>query len=236
MTTLADQDSAQLGGPLSVLTRQKRDHERLGRLLHELAASATDADQDAVLNRIARLVFPHAFAEESILWPEIRRVLPDGARLTSQVEREHQEVNELWRQLESGPRTRQARRSVLDRLVEVLLEDVREEEDTLLPRLQEQVDRRRLQALGVAWEAVRQVAPTRPHPVVSRRPPGNALAALPLTVLDRSRDVVDQLARRLPQTFAPACRVSNGLAAMSRRVEQLPWFRIGEDISTARGG
>jgi len=32
--------------------------------------SAARADQDQVLQRINRLVFPHAFAEESVLWPE----------------------------------------------------------------------------------------------------------------------------------------------------------------------
>jgi hemerythrin superfamily protein len=234
MISLADQDTTRLGGPLSVLTRQVRDHVRLDALLERLGASSAGAEQDVVLNRIARLVFPHAFAEESVLWPELRRVLPDGEELTLRVEEEHQEVNELWTRLEGLPATSRARREVLDRLVEVLREDVRDEEDVLLPRLQDAVGVTRLRALGVAWEAVRRTAPTRPHPVVSRRPPGNAVAALPLTVLDRTRDVLDATALRSPRLHGPASRASGGLAAVAGRVEQVGVLRRGDRPPTHR--
>lgn len=75
--------------------------------------------------------------------------------------------------------------------MEVLGEDVRDEEDVLLPRLQEAVAPAQLRRLGVAWETVRRTAPTRPHPVVARRPPGNVAAAVPLAMIDRLRDGVD---------------------------------------------
>ena len=58
------------------------------------------------------------------------------------------------------------------------------------------------------WELVRRVSPTRPHPTVSRRPPGQTLSALPLTVLDR------------------------GLAAASGAVERLPIMQRGERPGT----
>jgi Hemerythrin HHE cation binding domain len=234
MTSLADQDLEQLGGPLSILTRQKRDHERLDRLLKRLAHSSPGAEEEAALHAIARLVFPHAFAEESVLWPEARRVLPDGEALTLQVEQEHQEVNELWTSLERLPSGSPGRSTAIVRLTEVLREDVRDEEDELLPRLQDAVGVRRLRALGVAWEAVRRTAPTRPHPVVSRRPPGNALAALPLTVIDRSRDLLEGSARRFPRVHGPASRASDGLARAAGRVERTGVLRRGEHPSTHR--
>ena len=185
MRSLAHQDTEELGGVASVLVRQKRDHVKLDRLLGELDA-AHPAQQDAVLRHIYRLVFPHAFAEESVLWPAIRQVLPDGEKLTLQIEQEHQEVNELVTSLEGMNADRPGRTATLNRLVEVLREDVRDEEDVLLPRLQDRLSRRRLQVLGLAWEVVRRLAPTRAHPVVARRPPGNVIAAVPLAVLDRS--------------------------------------------------
>jgi hypothetical protein len=234
MTSLADQNTLELGGPLSILTRQKRDHARLDALLHQLAASPVGTEQEIVLNRIARLVFPHAFAEESVLWPELRRVLPNGHELTLQVEQEHQEVNELWTRLEQTLPTSGERKQLIERITEVLREDVRDEEDELLPRLQDAVGSARLRMLGVAWEAVRRTAPTRPHPVVSRRPPGNALAALPLTVLDRSRDALDATARRSPGLHDRAAGASHRLAAAAGRVEQLGVLRRGEDPSTRR--
>jgi hypothetical protein len=234
MRSIADQDAEELGGTWSILIRQKRDHVELDRLLEELLAS-TGVDQDATMSRICRLVFPHAFAEESVLWPELRRVLPDGERLTLEVEQEHQEVNELVTALESGRLGPTTRRETIDRLVEVLREDVRDEEDELLPRLQAQVSVRRLRQLGVAWEVVRRTAPTRPHPVVSRRPPGNALAALPLTIIDRSRDALDAAARRLPGgAGSRLSQASQALARGAGRVEHVGVLRRGEDASTRR--
>jgi hemerythrin superfamily protein len=234
MPSIAEQDVAQLGGPLSILVRQRRDHQRLDVLLHELEVARVGAPQQAVLRRIARLVFPHAFAEESVLWPVLRRLLPDGDALTLQVEREHQEVNELWARLEEAPPTGAVRGDLIERLSTVLRDDVRDEEDELLPRLQAAVGVARLRALGVAWEAVRRTAPTRPHPVVSRRPPGNALAAAPLTVIDRSRDVLDTIAQRSPRGHRRASRASAALAAAAGRVERTGILRRGEHPSTSR--
>lgn len=232
MTSLADQDTQQLGGRWSILARQKQDHVRLARLLDELAATEPGGQQDRVLHKIARLVFPHAFAEESVLWPEIRRRLPDGHGLTCQVEQQHQEVNQLWTALEDSP-SPDRRRQIIDRLIAVLREDVRDEEDVLLPRLQEAVSVRRLRRLGIAWEVVRRIAPDRPHPVVSRRPPGNALAALPLTLLDHGRDVLDATARHSPRLAPRARSASRALARAAGRVERFGVLRIGEHPYTA---
>jgi hemerythrin superfamily protein len=234
--SIATQSVAELGGPVSVLTRQKKDHIVLDGLLDALGRTTGDT-QDDVLRRIYRLVFSHAFAEEAVLWLVMRRVLPDGHALTLDVEREHQEVNELVTRLETMGHDDPGRAAVLDRLVAVLREDVRDEEDALFPRLQESVDRRQLRRLGVAWEVVRRTAPTRAHPVVARRPPGNVLAAVPLSLIDRLRDVTDLAARRGPARVSSAATATGSvLRALAHRVERLPLLRIGEDPSTRAGG
>ncbi len=236
MRSLAEQSDADLGGPVSVLTRQKRDHVKLNRLLDQLDATEP-AGQDRVLRRIYRLVFPHAFAEESVLWPVLRRVLPDGEALTLQVEQEHQEVNELVTKLEGMPLDAPDRGATLQRLVEVLREDVRDEEDALLPRLQEKVPPAQLRRLGVAWEAVRRTAPTRAHPVVARRPPGNVVAAVPLSLVDRLRDGLDFGVHHGPARTAPALKTaSKGLTGFAHAIEHLPIMTRGEDPSTHRTG
>ena len=233
MRSIADQDVQELGGRLSVLTRQKSDHVKLDALLEELEGS-TGAEQGRVLLRIYRLVFPHAFAEESVLWPLMRRVLPDGHGLTLQVEREHQEVNEIVTALEGMPLDDPARAPLLAALSEVLREDVRDEEDELLPRLQAALNRSQLVRTGLAWEVVRRTAPTRAHPVVARRPPGNVIAALPLSVIDRIRDLVDDAVLRGPgSTGSRMHRLSTVLTGLSHRVERLPIMRRGDDRSTA---
>ncbi|MGY1825330.1 hemerythrin domain-containing protein [Blastococcus sp. SYSU DS0541] len=232
--SIADQTIEELGGPGSVLARQRRDHEELDRLLHELDG-AEGAAQEEVLTRIDRLVFSHAFAEETVLWPVIRRVLPDGDALTLQVEEEHQEVNELVSALERDGLDDPGRPARLRRLVEVLREDVRDEEDVMLPRLQERLTPDELRALGRRWALMARISPTRPHPTVSRRPPGNALSGLPLSLIDRTRDAVDAGTRRVPDRFAPAGRaVSQGLGALAGLVERVPLSRRGDEPPTSR--
>jgi len=230
-TSLAAQDRHQLGGRLSILSRQKADHVALNRMLEQLA-KLPDARRDALLRRIDRLVFPHAFAEEAVLWPVIRRVLPDGPALTLRIEQEHQEINELVTRLEDLPPGSVAHRQTLDRIVLLLREDVRDEEDALLPRLQMYLSVTQLRLLGLAWEAVRRIAPTRPHPVVSRRPPGNILSALPLSVLDRSRDGVDRLIQHGGWPARPLEAISRALTGMAHGLEEMPGLRRGEDPST----
>jgi hemerythrin superfamily protein len=232
--SIAGQTVEELGGPGSVLVRQRHDHEELDRLLRELDGTTGRAQED-VLRRIDRLVFSHAFAEETVLWPVLRRALPDGEALTLRVEKEHQEVNELVAEIETLGSEDPRRAERLSRLVEVLREDVRDEEDVLFPRLQEKLDPQGLRRLGRQWEFVRRISPTRPHPTVSRRPPGNALSALPLSLLDRTRDLLDAAAHRAPAGLASAApAVSRGLARVAGLVERVPPARRGDRPPTSR--
>ncbi|QCX26804.1 hemerythrin domain-containing protein [Nocardioides jishulii] len=225
------------GGRFSIVALQKRDHERLEELLDELASAPDATARSRTLGQIARLVFPHAFAEESLLWPVVRRTVPFGEALTSGVEQEHQEVNELWRRLETlhhPDDLDEDHQALLARLAEVLREDVRDEEDRILPRLEETLSPAQLRMIGVGWEVLRRTAPSRPHPVVSRRPPGNVLAAVPLTVLDRSRDVLDEVSLRSSR-LAGVCRgASARLGEVAARVERIGVLREGETVETRR--
>lgn len=232
MRSLADQTAEELGGRRSILCRQKQDHVKLDRMLSRLPTTSGE-ERDELLNQICRLVFTHAFAEEAVLWPALRRIFSDGEELTARVEREHQEITELVAALERSAPEDPNRPELIDRTVAMLRQDVRDEEDQLLPRLQEAVDIRTLRRLGVTWELVRRTAPTRTHPIVSRRPPGQTLSALPLSVTDRLRDGLDHAARRMPQPVRPALvSASNGLGAVARRIEQLPPLRRGERPET----
>jgi hypothetical protein len=229
--SLAYQSTEEMGGPLSVLTRQKQDHLRMERLLRRLPHVSGTAEQD-VLNRICRLVFSHAFAEEAVLWPALRRALPDGEALTARVEAEHQEITELVADLEASDADDPGRGELIERTVALLRQDARDEEDELLPRLQDALDVNALRRLGVAWEIVRRTAPTRAHPIVARRPPGNTLAALPLSVIDRARDVIDATGRRVAPARSVLGTASERLAGGARYVERMPVMRRGEPRET----
>lgn len=230
------QSAVELGGRTSILTLQRADHERLDRLMRRAQATlgSRGPAHTRTLRAISRLVFTHAFAEEAVLFPAARRVLPEGDPLTLRIEEDHQEVNEIGVRIDGADVTAPGHEEMLRHAFAVLDHDVRTEEDELLPRLQQEMSLAQLRRLGRIWLLLRRTSPTRPHPVVSRRPPGQTLSALPLTVLDRSRDRVqwlDELTRgRLSR---PAAAVDRVLADAAGRVERLPIIQRGERPETS---
>jgi hypothetical protein len=229
--SVATQTVEQLGGPGSILVRQRQDHAVLEELLTAVRTS-TGAEQDEALTRLGRLVFPHAYGEETVLWPVLRAVLPDGEQLTLRNEIEHQQINQLWSELDRTPADGARRTQLVQQLTDQLHQDARDEEDLLLPRIQQALTVTQLRRLGRTWQLVRRTAPTRPHPHVSRRPPGNVLSGLPLAGIDRIRDLLDRSARRLPALAVPLSGTSRFLAVLAGAVEHLPPIPSGERPQT----
>jgi hypothetical protein len=118
MNSFADQGLAEMVGSGSALSRQRRDHVELHRLLDRLAVTPPREQQPVLLENY-RLVVPHAFVEESVFWPVLRRVLPDGHELTLQVEREHQKINEPVTRLENLDAYAPERAEVLDLVIDL---------------------------------------------------------------------------------------------------------------------
>ncbi|MEU0752197.1 hemerythrin domain-containing protein [Streptomyces albogriseolus] len=187
--SISGQDADALGGDDSILMRQRRDHARLDAMMNRyLSEDLPPGDRNTLWLDVVQLVFSHAFAEETVLWPLLRRVAPDGEELTRQVEEEHQAISELVARIERSPDDPR-RAEWIQQAFALIRQDIRDEEDELLPQLRTAFDDRTLRRVGAAWETVRATAPTRPHPGVPRRPPGNALRGVPLSAFDRLRDL-----------------------------------------------
>ncbi|MCL7427178.1 hemerythrin domain-containing protein [Streptomyces sp. YS415] len=207
--TIKDQTMEQLGGPGSVLARQRRDHAEMDRLMDRYQTLPDGEDRERVLQTTVQLVFSHAFAEETVLWPAVRRSVPGGDELTSRVEEEHQQINHLVADIERlGPGSPE-REEKVRRVFALIRQDIRDEEDLVLPRLQEALPAAQLRRLGTAWDTVRRSAPTHPHPVIPRRPPGNAVLGVPLSLYDRMRDAFG-----LSTSMSAAKKVLTGLAGV----------------------
>lgn len=188
--TIAEQTVEELGGRDSVLARQRRGHVEMDRMMDEYQVLPDGEDRERVLKEIVQLVFSHAFAEETVLWPAVRRFVAEGQELTSRVEDEHQQINGLVADIERLEPADPEREQKVQQVFALIRQDIRDEEDLLLPRLQDTLDGAQLRRLGAGWETVRRTAPTHPHPVVPRRPPGNAVLGVPLSLFDRARDAL----------------------------------------------
>jgi hemerythrin superfamily protein len=224
--TIADQTLEELAGRISILARQRADHARLDRLIAQARKTAETGGiaHQVTLRALAQLVFTHAFAEEAVLFPAARRVLLEGDPLTLRIETDHQQVDELVGRLDRSSPTDSGHHELMEQTFAVLDHDVRTEEDELLPRMQELLTQRRLRLLGWQWELVWRISPTRPHPGVSRRPPGQVLSATADRARPRPRPAA--AARRgHPLTRQPAAgsrhRSRRPTASWSRL--QVPW-------------
>jgi hemerythrin superfamily protein len=175
---------------------------------------------------VADRALRHAFAEETVLFPAYRQYLPSsGDVVTAHIESEHQAVNDSLKRLQDIDPQDPAYAELVSSTFEVIRDDARNEEDILLPQLQQVLTEDGLRKLGDAWEVARRTAPTRPHPKISRRPPGNVLAAPFLAVSDRVKDAVDAAggARQVLRSAAIGMLAgAAGVAAMtaSEKVEQ----------------
>ncbi|MEU9579541.1 hemerythrin domain-containing protein [Streptomyces chilikensis] len=214
LPSIADLDPRELGGDGSILVRQRRDHDELDRMMNDYEqAPPGDPERERLWKDVVQLTFSHAFAEETVLWPLLRRLTGDGEELTAIVEEEHQAINELVARVEEAGPDDPRREQWIAEAFALIRRDIRDEEDELLPLLRAGLDDRRLRRVGAAWEAVRLTAPTHPHPAVPRRPPGNAVLGVPLSGYDRLRD----LGARRAGLLAGAALGAAGAVLLARR-------------------
>jgi hemerythrin superfamily protein len=169
------------------------DHRVLGQLFHQLdLATATDAveNQRDLAQRIVRELSVHAAVEEQLLYPAIRTALEDGERLADHALEEHAEVKHLLVELDRTRPHEDGFASMVTALIATVEQHVTEEEGLLLPQLAETLGPERLMELGEAMQLAKATAPTRPHPHVPDRPPGNVVAGAVTAFTDRVRDAV----------------------------------------------
>lgn len=170
---------------VDVLTTDHREAEELiGRIL---------ADNDAVDRRetadqlIAELV-RHAVAEEMFVYPAMRKHLPRGDEVVEHDIQEHQELEELMKQLEAVDANDVRFLELVRDLQRVLHDHVRDEETAQFPRLRAHLPREELVGLAEKVEAAKKVAPTRPHPEAPNSPLFHFLAGPGVGFIDRLRD------------------------------------------------
>jgi hypothetical protein len=174
-----------------ITTLQRHDHARMEKLLRSYERASAHA-RPLVYGEIIDLVTKHAFAEEAALFPAARRYLREADPLTGDIEQKHQQVNDLIVEMEHSQPGEAAFEERAARVFALLRADAREEEDQLLVALSRVASEHELRELGSAWLAARKIAPNRAHPRISRRPPWNWLAAMPLAIIDRVARLLGQ--------------------------------------------
>ncbi|SDD67629.1 hemerythrin domain-containing protein [Actinokineospora iranica] len=180
--------------PEDVIALLSRQHEEIRGLFAKVEQTDGDERRDA-FHKLVRLLAVHETAEEEVVHPEVRRLTEGKTVVEARLGEEHRAKELLSTLTELGPDA-----EGFDTLFREFREDVLahadHEESEEFPLLRAAHDERRLQAMAVTARAAEAVAPTRPHPGVESAK-ANLLLGLPMAVLDRGRDLIGGLIRKV---------------------------------------
>ncbi|PWR11449.1 hemerythrin [Micromonospora acroterricola] len=167
------------------------DHQQVETLFVELETrqGTPEYRRQLVDVMIAELV-RHAVAEEAYVYPTARKTLPDGDEIAEREIAEHADAERTMKELESVDPSDPRFDELIAHLTSTIRHHVREEEGELFPRLRAATAREELVELADKVTAVKEIAPTRPHPSLPDHPPANKILAPGAGLVDRLRDAL----------------------------------------------
>ncbi len=165
------------------------DHAEVEQMFKLIESSPQGQSLDEPVEGVIRELSIHAAIEEQVLYPAMRKALPDGESLVQEAIDEHQQVKETLAAIERT-QAPDERRALLMNLMTDVRHHVEEEETELFPRLQAAVGAEELQDMGSKLAAAKKMAPTHPHPNAPNTPPGNIVGGAAAAVMDKARDAL----------------------------------------------
>jgi len=165
-----------------------QDHREVDQLFEQARAAASGEMRRELASQIIAELVRHSVAEEQFLYPAVREHLPDGDERADHEISEHQEAEELMKEIEQLDADDPELATKLQKLEQEVKHHVAEEETEVFPALQEKLGAHQLVELGDQVKAAKAKAPTRPHPASPNTPPLNKLLAPGAGLVDRLRD------------------------------------------------
>jgi hemerythrin superfamily protein len=177
------------GDVIEVLTQDHREVEELFTELEAMLAAGGGDDErrQELVDRVTIELVRHAVAEEVVVYPMVKEKV--SAEEAERAKQEHAEAEETMKRLERmSPDDDDFDRAIRTLMAEIR-EHVAEEEGQMFPHMRQVFSDEELHDMAERVEAIKKLAPTRPHPSVPNEP-GVRLAAGPVAGLfDRLRDL-----------------------------------------------
>lgn len=156
---MADTDTT--GDVVDLLTA---DHREMIELLEKIDTTTDPADRRSLADSVIAEVVRHSVAEELFVYPVYEREVPNGSEEVEHDKEEHQELEEVMKELEGLDAASAEFVATVTRFKELLDHHADDEESDQFPKLREHVAAEDLVDLGRKVEAAKKIAPTRPHP------------------------------------------------------------------------
>ena len=174
----------------------QNDHREVDSLFRQFQTGSADFRTE-VLRKIVKELSVHAAVEEQVVYPAMRRYLPDGDAKVEESIADHQAMKEILKSLDGADADDEG----VSRSVQMLMADMRshvqEEEHALLPILRKNMPPVQYTEMAAAMNAARKGAPTRPHPnAPASNGPAAAVAGAAASIIDKARDAVRDLTSR----------------------------------------
>jgi hemerythrin superfamily protein len=142
----------------------RKDHTEVRRLFKEFQkASTTDARKGAIVKKVIDLLTVHTYIENEVMYPEVRRLLPDLEDDILESYEEHHVADVLiieLSQMSPGDERFEAKTTVL---IENVTHHMQEEEQDWFPKVRDGLGRKQLQDLGEQLLAAKAKAPRSPQ-------------------------------------------------------------------------
>ncbi len=175
---------------IEILSTDHREVEAMFTELETLMQTRSGTDDELrrdLADQITIELVRHAVAEEVAVYPKVKEKV--SAEEAERAKQEHAEAEKTMKRLEGLDPDDASFEQEIRTLMAEIREHVAEEEGEMFPRMREIMSEEELVELGKQVDAVKAMAPTRPHPSVPNDP-GKRLAVGPVAGLfDRLRDM-----------------------------------------------
>lgn len=165
------------------------DHGEIEAMFRQIESLPEGDARGKIVEDVIHELSVHAAIEEQVLYPVMRKELPDGETLVQDAIDQHQEAKETLAAIERADAPVQ-RDQLLVKLMGNVRHHVEEEETELFPKLQASIGRAHLQEMAGELAAAKKMAPTHPHPNAPNTPPGNLVGGVAAAVKDKARDAL----------------------------------------------
>ena len=131
----------------------EQEHREAEQLLAQM--KGTQGADTTLLNTTAEELQIHMKIEEEVLYPFIRREVPEGKDLMNEAEEEHQEARQALQKVQQTAGTPDFE-AALAKLTKGIQHHVKEEENEVFPKLRKTVDEAKLVEFGKELDQAKQ--------------------------------------------------------------------------------
>jgi hemerythrin-like domain-containing protein len=178
---------------MNVIKLIRKDHQTVKALFRKLEKTGSSAQKQEIAEEIIEELSVHALVEEQLVYPVLRARDSRLEESVLEALEEHHVAKLTLAELDKmkpDDERFEAKMHVLRESIEMHIE---EEEEKLLPRLEQKLSSEELDQLGQTVMALKQAAPSHPHPLAPDTPPGGAVAGAFAKVTDAAKDLLHRL-------------------------------------------